>query len=85
MLYPSSFVAFKVPRALKSKDNSGNSKYYSIYNLIAQLMYMNQQLNQILDLDVFDAMMMIKSYARITNPNQKEKPRQVDRVFLVLI
>lgn len=62
-----------MPRALKSKDNSGNSKYYSIYNLIAQLMYMNQQLNQILDLDVFDAMMMIKSYARITNPKPKKK------------
>ena len=62
-----------MPRALKSKDNSGSSKYYSIYNLIAQLMYMNQQLNQILDLDVFDAMMMIKSYARITNPKPKKK------------
>lgn len=71
--YPSSFVAFKVPRSLKSKDKSGSSKYYSIYNLIAQLMYMNQQLNQILDLDVFDAMMMIKSYARITNPKPKKK------------
>jgi len=71
--YLSSFVAFKVPRALKSKDKSGSSKYYSIYNLIAQLMYMNQQLDQILELDVFDAMMMIKSYARITNPKPKKK------------
>ena len=62
-----------MPRALKSKDNSGSSKYYSIYNLIAQLMYMNQQLNQILDLDVFDAMMMIKAYARISNPKPKKK------------
>ena len=62
-----------MPRALKSKDNSGSSKYYSIYNLIAQLMYMNQQLDQILDLDVFDAMMMIKSYARISNPKPKKK------------
>lgn len=36
-------------------------------------MYMNQQLDQILELDVFDAMMMIKSYARITNPKPKKK------------
>lgn len=36
-------------------------------------MYMNQQLDQILDLDVFDAMMMIKAYARISNPKPKKK------------
>lgn len=62
-----------MPSALKSKNGEGSGKYYSIYNIIAQLMYMNQQLDQILELDVFEALLYIKYYSKISNPKPKKK------------
>jgi len=62
-----------VPRALKAKNGEGGGKYYSIYTLIAQLMYMNQPLDQIMTLDVYEAMMLVKSYSKISNPKEKKK------------
>lgn len=34
---------------------------------------MNQPLDQIMTLDVYEAMMLVKSYSKISNPKDKKK------------
>lgn len=67
------FVQFKVPKRLQSKDGAGSNRAYSIYKIIAQLMYMHQPLSDILELDIFEALSYIQAYSSILSPKKKKK------------
>ena len=68
------FVEFKVPKRLQSKPGEGGSKYYSVYRVVATLMYMNQPYDQIMKLDIIQALTYIQAYGKVTSePKKKAK------------
>ena len=68
------FAEFKVPKRLQAKPGESGSKYYSIYRIVATLMYMNQPYEQIMKLDIIQALSYIQAYNKITSePKKKAK------------
>lgn len=68
------FVEFKVPKRLQAKPGESGSKYYSVYRIVATLMYMNQPYEQIMKLDIIQALTYIQAYNKITSePKKKAK------------
>lgn len=70
---PHFFAQFKVPKRLQAEDGQGSTRAYSIYKIIGELMYMNQQLPDILELDIIEALSLIQAYNKIMNPPKKKK------------
>jgi len=65
-----------VPKRLQSKsdnDDNKNVRFYSVYKVIATLMYMNQPLSEILQLDIVEAQTLIQAYNSIRTPQKKNK------------
>lgn len=65
-----------MPKRLQSKsdnDDNKNVRFYSVYKVIATLMYMNQPLSEILQLDIVEAQTFIQAYNSIRTPQKKNK------------
>ena len=63
-----------MPKRLQSKPGEGGSKYYSIYRIVATLMYMHQPYEQIMKLDIIQALTYIQAYGKVTSePKKKAK------------
>ncbi len=68
------FAEFKIPKRLQSKGEGG-SKYYSVFKIIATLMYMNQPRSEILQLDIIQALTYIQAYSKVTSEPKKKSPK----------
>lgn len=68
------FAEFKIPKRLQAKNGDGGTKYYSVFKIIATLMYMNQPRGEILQLDIIQALTYIQAYNKVTSePKKKAK------------